>query len=410
MNQFDNQQGLFYSASNADSIELFEQAINAYLTSKDDVMVKLKRLQKNDPTMPMARCFKAYLMKLASDPKLLPVMDQELAWLQSARGSLNEREKLHLLALNSWANNYTNQTIVLFEQILERYPRDILALRLNHHLHFYSGKASNMLQSIEAVLPHWQAEDHHYSFIQGMHAFALEESGHYSQAERCGRDAVAGNNNDQWAAHAVGHVMHMQGRYNEGVAWLSSLLPNWHNSGNFIFHLHWHQALFYIGLGHLDQALTLYDQHLEAPLADDFYLDVCNGAALLWRLDMLGCDTGDRWQALQTLSSQRIKDTELVFCTLHYLMAPAKLKQHNVINEALSNLQQWATLDTAQGRVAAEVGLPIAQAIVDLGSHNHQSSARLLRGIESKLFQIGGSHAQRQLFLEMQSFAQQRIS
>jgi hypothetical protein len=106
-----------------------------------------------------------------------------------------------------------------------------------------------MLQFIEKVLPHWQTSDRGYRFVQGMQAFALEESGHYQRAERCGRNAVESSGDDQWTAHAVAHVKQIQGRYSEGLHWLNSLLPNWHNSGNFIFHRHWHQALFHRGLG-----------------------------------------------------------------------------------------------------------------------------------------------------------------
>jgi hypothetical protein len=54
MRQFDNQQGLLYTASGVASIELFAQAIDAYLSSKAEVIVKLRRLLDSDPEMPMA--------------------------------------------------------------------------------------------------------------------------------------------------------------------------------------------------------------------------------------------------------------------------------------------------------------------------------------------------------------------
>ncbi|MDG1206874.1 MAG: tetratricopeptide repeat protein [Pseudomonadales bacterium] len=410
MQQIENQQGLAFSADQISSVERFDDLIEAYLGSKADVMSKLTLILEQDQDMPMAHCFKAYLMKLGSDPRLLPGMDNAIEQLELMRPILNDREARHLTALTSWSDNQLKDTIRVLEELLTIYPHDVLALRINHHLHFYSGDAFAMRDSVATVLPHWQQGDKFFNFIVGMQAFGLEESGDYKQAEKSGRQAVEANPNDLWAAHAVAHVMQMQERFNDGIRWLTPLLQSWSNTNNFIYHLHWHQALFYLGINLPEQALEIYDEFLETPIKDDFYLDVCNSTALLWRLERLGIDVGHRWESLSALSSQRIKDTELVFCSLHYLLTPIRLNQPSIINEAISSMSQWATIDSTQGRLAADVGLPIAHAMLELARKNYSSSANKMDSVAQRLHEIGGSHAQRHLFIQMREFAQQHAN
>ena len=73
---------------------------------------------------------------------------------------------------------------------------------------------------IEAALPAWDDTMPGYHAILGMHAFGLEENGHYAQAESSGRRAVELEPRDGWAHHAVAHVMEMQCRQRDGIAWM----------------------------------------------------------------------------------------------------------------------------------------------------------------------------------------------
>jgi tetratricopeptide (TPR) repeat protein len=316
---------------------------------------------------------------------------------------------MHIQAAETWFAGNTVQANNIFEDILEQYPTDVLAARLAHHLHFYSGDAAAMRDSIAKVAKHFAPGDRHFSYVLGMHSFGCEEAGDYEQAEALGRQAVTLDSNDQWAVHAVAHVMQMQNRFDEGVSWLQQRAEQWQNSNNFVYHIHWHEALFELGRDNPEQALAIYDERLIAPIQDDFYLDVCNAASLLWRLEMLGIDVGDRWQPLKPYG-RRTADSELVFPTLHYLLAPARLGDQQAMNDALSQLKQWQQDGSSQGQVVAEVGAPLAEAICAISEKHYQSAAQQLAALQPKLFKIGGSHAQRALFTEMQTWAEQQAA
>lgn len=402
-----HQSALNYTVGTPSSIEAFHEILMLYFGSKNTVMPNLESLIARDPEMPMAHLFRGYLLKMASDPRFGDVA--KLSLRTANKLPQNAREQLHGAALEAWFDGNTVTAVAHLEQLLLQFPTDTLALKIAHHLHFYSGNAEQMRLSIARVVNDYQPDHPFYGFVIGMHSFGLEESGEYGDAEKLGRLAVEINPDDQWAAHAVAHVMQMQSRFADGVNWTNDVLPTWQDSNNFIFHVYWHQALFQLGQNNLDAALEVYDRYLTAPLRDDFYLDVCNAASLLWRIEMLGGNVGNRWQALQAYA-KRSTDDELIFCTLHYLMAPARLGDQQQIQIALEKLQVWKHQNSTQSKVVADVGESLALGICDLGAGRFSQASEHFTRVAPNIHKIGGSHAQRHLFEDMRLWAKAQAS
>jgi tetratricopeptide (TPR) repeat protein len=313
--------------------------------------------------------------------------------------SVTSRERVHLQVLKMWIADRGDSGLEALETLLEQYPLDMLALRIAHYLHFYNGSGDGMRTSTGRVLQAWPENHTHFPYLQGMHAFGLEESAQYNEALQFGRLAVEQNPGDIWATHAVAHVYQMLGDYTTGLDWLQRSEPHWRDSNNFRYHVIWHEALYWLGLGEPAQALAIYDQRLADSIADDFYLDVCNNAALLWRLEFLGVDVGQRWQPLVEICTRHINDRELVFANLHYLI-PLAVTGADEVAPALQNLADWAATDTDQGQVCRNVGLQLAQGLANAPATPAAAVDTLLE-VQSELYHIGGSKAQRDVFRQL---------
>ena len=98
---------------------------------------------------------------------------------------------------------------------------------------------------------------------------------------RSGRRAVGLEPRDGWAWHAVAHVMEMQDRRRDGVAWLEPSAETWSDGSFFAIHNWWHLALFHLDLDEIDEVLKLVDARiLGTRIADRPGDDRCVGAAV----------------------------------------------------------------------------------------------------------------------------------
>jgi tetratricopeptide (TPR) repeat protein len=398
MERLSNKDGLEFSASAPPSIDAYEEVIKSYLGMRRDLMPKLKGLLKLDDSMPMALVLQTYLYKLAATGPASATAAKIAQRLSTMGGDVSQREQMHMAALDAWLQDQTQHSIEIFDDLLAKYPMDPLAIRIADHLHFYSGNGRRMRDSLARVLPHWPKDHPNCGFVLGMYAFGLEESGDYENAERWGREAVDLNPADAWSVHAVTHIMEMQGRHDEGIAWVKGLEPSWSTVNNFRFHLYWHRALFHLERGETEIALSLYDEQISTDLDADFNLDLCNGASLLWRLQLYGVDVGDRWAALGDYARRHLDDQELIFVSLHYLMAAISSGDAASAAQVTRTIEGWSDKDTWQGRACAEAGVDIAAAVCFINDGDYDAAVTRLRKCRYAIEGIGGSHAQRDLF------------
>jgi tetratricopeptide (TPR) repeat protein len=398
-----DQHGLEMTAASEAAVRRYDAMILHYLGLRQDTGDRLKETFEADPEMPMAHCARGYFMKLFCTPPLERKAAESLAAATKWAGKgATDRERRHIAALDAWCRGDIAGATSGWEAILLDHPLDVLALRLAHFTHFYLGDAAAMRDSVARVLPYWSAEQPGYGFVLGYHAFGLEESGAYADAERIGRQAVAINDRDIWATHAVAHVMEMQGRARDGIAWLDGLSPNWAGCNNFRFHAWWHKCLFHLEREEFDAVLDLYDREVRADTTTADYLDMSNAIAMLWRLQETGVDVGGRWTELADKAADKIDDHIFAFHDAHYIMALAADGRRAAIDAMLSSMQAAAARgDTTEGPIFREVGLPLCRAIVAYARGDYDTAVDLLAPVRRAVVRVGGSHAQRDLFFRL---------
>lgn len=398
-----DQHGLEMTAAGEDAVRRYDDMILHYLGLRQDTGDRLKEVFDADPEMPMAHCARGYFMKLFCTPPLERKAEENLAEAQRLIASgAAAREKRHVAALARWCAGDIRGATDCWEDILLDHPRDILAMRLAHFTHFYMGDSAAMRDSIARALPYWDAEMPSYGNVVGYHAFGLEETGNYPEAERLGRQAVEINPRDIWSTHAVAHVLEMRGRHREGIDWLDGLSPEWEGCNNFRYHTWWHKCLFHLELDQFDEILSIYDSGVRPDKTSSDYLDMANAIALLWRLEEAGLDVGDRWRELAEKAQDKIDDHIFAFHDSHYMIALAADGRFEAAERMLASMEPAAAReDTTEGPIFRDVGLALCRAVVARGRGDHAEAVALLAPIRRRVYSIGGSHAQRDMFFRM---------
>jgi len=385
------------SYSTQPAIDALDQAFDLLHAYQADPLAAVDKIIADDPGFAMAHAFRAGALATATDKAFEPELIKSVEAAEALAPKANDRERTHIAAVRAWLDGDWERAVELWGQVSIAYPRDLLALQFAHVGDFFLGSSHMLRDRVARVLPHWGRDMPGYGYVQGMYAFGLEEAGDYAQAEARGREAVALNNQDGWAVHAVTHVMEMQGRAAEGAHFLATGADGWAPNSMFAFHLWWHKALFHFDMNDAASALKLFDEKISAAGFGQA-LELLDGSALLWRLSLLGHDVGGRWNGLAEKWQARIDDAYYAFNDVNAMMA--------FIGAGNSDAQAWqiqTVKRAAQGSgtnamMSREIGVPACEGFVAFGRGDYAQAIELLLPLRAKAHRFGGSHAQRDMF------------
>lgn len=403
--------GLAITAASDGAADAYDHAISGYLTFRADAGRRVGKALAADPDFALAHVLSGYFSMLSFSARQVPAARDALATARRHAPRATRREQAHVDALNHWVDGDLDRALATWNGITQSHPRDVLAVRLHHFNAFWLGRPETMLAAVEAVLPHWSPELPGYGTLLACRAFACEECGSYTVAEAAGRAAIALDPGDLWATHAVAHVMEMQGRRGEGIAFLDAREQHWQGGNNLTHHLWWHRALFHLERQDIGAVLDLYDRRfrdLGSPLVTaipDLYIDMQNAASMLFRLELRGVPVGDRWVELADKAEARIGDHLSPFTVLHWMMALAATARWEACTRLLDALRETARAN--DGTIAAtlqESTLPVCEAILAHRRGEFAGAVAAMRPALGVMYRMGGSHAQQevldQLFLD----------
>ncbi|OJY63450.1 MAG: hypothetical protein BGP12_10455 [Rhodospirillales bacterium 70-18] len=370
--------------------DAFAHATEGLLAYRRDTGTAIETALRADPTMAAAHALQGFALMLAGREETLAAARASLAAAQP----VTEDETALVAALGQAVATGPLAAAAVLEAHLQRRKLVPLLVKLATMLRFLGGDGAGMRRATTAVLPHWAPEHPGYGYILGCHAFALEETGDFAAAEAAGRAAIAAAPEDPWAVHAVAHVLEMTKRPAEGIAWIEGCRQGWSGCNNFAYHLYWHLALFHLEQGDTARVLALYDRAIRPDRSED-NRDFANAASLLWRLRQDGVPVGGRWAELADIARRRRHEATHVFTALHRLFALVAVGDRPAAHDAARAL---ASTDAGeQAAVAAGIGLPLARAIMALLPE--EGPPPPLDGLAAGLAPLGGSHAQRDVFM-----------
>jgi tetratricopeptide (TPR) repeat protein len=316
---------------------------------------------------------------------------------QAVVGSATRRERMTLAFLEHWMREDIDTATRIADEVLAEYPRDLAMLKLHQYHDFNRGRCTEMLRVAHGSFAAASDVPH----LHGMLAFAYEQCHLLAEAEHAARHALALQRREPWAQHALAHVLLTQGRIREGLAFMTEVSDTWTGLVSFMdTHNWWHLALFEISEGRFESALRRYDEHCWA--RDRSYSqDQIGAVSLLARLELAGADVGGRWTDLAEHLRARATDTVQPFLSLQYLygLARAGRGEAGTLLEAIR--VRSVTAPPALRVAWREVALPAAEGVLAHARSEYAAAVGHLGPALGRMLEIGGSHAQRDLFEQL---------
>lgn len=376
------------------AVSAFTQAARLMLAYKPDPAAMIKSVLDAHPDFIMARCFYAGMFLTASDKRRQGALRREFEHLQTLVDQANDRERGHIRAISLWLAGDFVSASHAYGDILYHHPRDLVALQIGHQIDFLLGQASMTRDRPRRVWAHWSEADEEYSFLLGMQAFGLEEAGHYATAEEMARRAVSLNADDSWSVHALAHCLEMQGKTEEGIAFMQGCEAHWGHDSYMKVHNRWHFALYWLDQCDFDRVLDLHDAHMRVDQTSEL-MDMHDSAALLWRLELCGQSGGDRWAPVAERYAEVVDQAYIPFTDLHAAIAFAATGRRDEAEQMIAAMERGAQGHDTSAEMIRVAGLDVVRGIWAFGQGDYEQTKARLSASRHRAQVFGGSIAQR---------------
>lgn len=156
------------STSSNDACKMYDAALSQIVGWYNDPNLggldqTFKLMEREDSDFVMGRCLKicSLLADTGRHPKNDPYLRCQLLTLnrlsQEGAKRLSQRERLHVKAVNEWADGNMKAAANVWERILLDNPTDMHAIRFSQDVYFFTGQQMRLRDSIARVLPFWQS-------------------------------------------------------------------------------------------------------------------------------------------------------------------------------------------------------------------------------------------------------------
>ena len=343
---------------------------------------------------PLVQAYCAALHMFAESRDGAPEARRLIGRAQAGAARTTARERRFIAAVAAWIEGDIAGAVALHQEQAREHPRDLVSVKLGQYHCFNTGDCPGMLRLARSALP--AAAD--VPYVHGMAAFGYEQCHLLRDAEASARHAIGMRRKEPWAHHALGHVMLTEGRLAEGLDFMRGMSDTWTGLNSFmVTHNWWHVALFLIDLGRDDEALAVYDDHVWG-VAKDYSQDQIGAVSLLARFELSGIDVGGRWDDVAQRLVHRLDDHVLPFLDLQYLYGLARADRPEA-DVLLRNIEAFAPQAPVAVRPAWErVCVPAAHGLLAHARGDFSGAVDGLGMALPRLIEIGGSHAQRDLF------------
>ena len=380
--------GLSVSTSDRAAVDAYDRGVRSLLGFGAGTADTFRTAVEADPEFALARAGLGVALFLDEKPaEARAAMDQAKA----AVAGLPEREQRHVEACNLFVSGRVPDATTLITEILAERPRELMLAQRLYFFHFWQGRSADLLRVTSSIVGAFDAD----SYMLGLHAFALEENGQYAEALRLAERAMGLNPQDAWAVHTFAHVLYETGENDRGAEALPPRVQPCTHLGYFRNHLAWHIALLHLAAGRYDHAERMF-RSVFATLPIGIASDLHDAVALGWRLDLFARPDPARWAHLGGQAAARADLGLLLFHDVHVAMALAAAGDWTAAERHLDRLRQRGA--RSRTPTLPEVVVPLVEGLHAFARGDHATAVARIMPIESRIHEIGGSHAQREIF------------
>ncbi len=378
--------------------EAYVQALDLSLASEPGAAERIDAALAADPDFALAYCVQSRTLLLEGrTAEARAAMERA----RSLAGATTPREQAHVEIVARATEGDGPGALALLEAHADAHPRDALPLSLALGVYGLLGFGGfvdfpeRQVALLERVAPHW-GEDWWFDTFLG---WAYVEVGGLARGVPLLDRALAARPTNANAAHARAHGYYEAGAPAEGDAFIADWLPRYDRSAVLHCHLCWHRALFALQMGEAERALEIYRDGIRPSVSrTPPMFTMIDGAAFAWRAALQGHALApEELCELAAFTDDRFRKAGVPFANVHAAIVLAAAGE----TEALEDLIEEVHNAVADGRQpCGDVGARLCRAVRAYALGDHRAAGDALSEVVPETARLGGSHAQRDLFLD----------
>ena len=380
--------GLPVTTSSATALEAYTDGVRGLLGWEAGTVERFRDAIRHDPGLALAHAGAAVCLFL--DERFAEAREAARA-ARDAAGAQTARERGHVEALALLVSGKPADAERAMREHLGAYPRDLAVLQRLYFIWFWQGRFADMLDFTTAAARHYAGE----AFMGGLHAFALEQAGRCDEAVRLAQAAIVREPRDAWGVHAWAHAVYELAAFDTGITRLPPATERCTGLNWFQNHLVWHLALMHFAGGDYETASAISRRAFErtpSRIAGDLH----DSISLLWRLGLVGLDVRARWAPFVAIAAQRLDRQGLLFHAAHLAMALAGGGAWTLAERQLAMLRERAPKD--RSGLVEHLLLPLVEGLHAFAGGDYRTTIERVEPLRSRIVQLGGSRAQRDVF------------
>jgi tetratricopeptide (TPR) repeat protein len=382
------------SARSDETATAWHQAVHELLDFTGDPIAALDNVGR-DPAFVMGPVFTtAYRMLGGAQPRDSAITTG-LATLDERGGQATDRERAHIAAVRSLVAGEFEDAARRWDAIAIDHPRDLVALKLAHDVCLHIGDDDIRLPSARRAVDSgsFDGDPRATAVVNANLAFALEEVGHYEEAEHWGRAAFEAEPTDLWARHALAHVYEATQRHEDSLKLLVPTSGQWSEQTLLANHIWWHVGLRLLNHGSLVEAVDVLDRELVSRTA----FGLADSTSLLWRIELAAAPSApsQRWESLVDHWANVVERHTCGFLDVHAAMAFATRPGSHADRFWEGLAASHVTEDAFNDQTFRDVVEPLARGLRAFRADDHLGARDALESVGPALRRIGGSVVQR---------------
>jgi tetratricopeptide (TPR) repeat protein len=386
------------STTSAAAAHAWTEGADRFLAADADALAQFDRAIAEDDAFALAHAGRARVLLLYGRmSEARTSVEQALACAASA----TTRERKHIDIVAALAAGDANGALALIRTHVERYPRDAFALQPATNvfgLIGLSGRAGREQEVFDLLQPLAGEYGNDWWYL-GTLGFWHTELGRLDEGLEFNRRAFDLNSRNANAVHGLAHAWYERGETEAAIRFLDEFLDAYPRHAPLRCHLAWHRALLAFHAGDPSEAWATYADAID-PRTSHFAPAlnvVTDSVSFLWQAGLYGESvTREQWGDARAVAMARFPARTNAFLETHRAIAQAMSGDEAGQQAVVRGMREAIT----QGNFAwGEVTPDAIEALLAFARRDFRRTIELLAPRQAEFVRIGGSHAQRDLFL-----------